>query len=164
MGQQGLDRGAGVEPAAAALGVVAGQQDLGGDQAVGGQGLFPGVHQQGLADGGGGLLVLQPARRGVQPSAPQGHGAGGDDDDLAPLLAQGGDVLSQGGQPVAGDGAGGGIDQQGGADLDHDPSGMGQGRRGRSLVDDLGGGGGRGGKGHGFLPRASFGLGSRVSA
>ncbi len=87
VGQQGLDRRAGVQPAAAALGVVAGQQDLGGDQAVGGQGLFPGVHQQGLADGGGGLLVLKPARRGVEAAAPQGHGAGGDDDDLAALLA-----------------------------------------------------------------------------
>ncbi|MNL32504.1 hypothetical protein D3C87_1543620 [compost metagenome] len=153
MGQQGLDCGAGVEPATPALGIVASQQDLGGDQAVGGERLLPGVHQQGLADGGGGLLVLQPTRRGVQPSAPQGHGAGGDDDDLAALTADVGDVLGQGGQPAAGDGAGVVVDEQGGADLDHHAAGVRQRRRGRGggLGGDLGGGGGRGGRGHAFF-------------
>ena len=40
-----------------------------------------------LAHGGCGLFVLKAPRRQVQPSAPQSHGAGRDDDDLAALSA-----------------------------------------------------------------------------
>src|SRR5690606_6675090 len=127
--------------AAPPFGVVAGQQHLARHQTVGRQSFFPGVHQQGLAHGGSGLLVLKAAGREVQASASQGHGAGGDDDRLAPLATQCSDVGGQAGQRVGGDGASIGVEQQGRADLDHHPARLGQGDGGR--------GGGRSGLGEG---------------
>ncbi len=135
--QQSLQRGAAVEPAAPPFGVVAGQQHLSRHQTVGRKGLFPGVHQQGLAHGGGGLFVLKAAGRQVQSPAPQSHGAGRDDDDIATLSAQVGDVGGQAGQPVGGDGASIGVEQERRADLDHHPA----------RLDQSGGGGGGGRKG-----------------
>ena len=55
--------GARVEVAAAVLGVVQRQQQLGGGEALRGQRLAPGLRQADLADGGGGLLLLQPQAR-----------------------------------------------------------------------------------------------------
>src|SRR5690606_41269269 len=112
-GQRGRQRGAAVQPASAPFGVVAGQQDLPRHQAVGRQRVFPGVHQQGLTHRGGSLLVLQTAGREVEPTAPQSHGAGGNDDDVAALAAQFGDIGGEAGQPVGGDGASIGVEQQG---------------------------------------------------
>ena len=57
-GEQGGERGAGVEVAAAVLGVLEGEQELGSDEAVGGEGFGPGLGQADLTDGGGGLLLL----------------------------------------------------------------------------------------------------------
>src|SRR5690606_32903737 len=95
--------------------------------------------------GGGGLFVLKAAGKQVQPSAPQSHGARGNDDRLSPLSTQCGDVRGQAGQPVGGDGASIGLEQQGRADLDHHPARLGQGggRRGGGLKG-LGEGGGGG--------------------
>ncbi len=61
--EQRVQRGAGVQVAAAVLGVVQRQQQLRGGQAVGGQRLGPGLGQADLADRGGGLLFLQPQPR-----------------------------------------------------------------------------------------------------
>ena len=82
--QQGLDGGAGVEVAAAGLGVVERDQDLGGLEAGAGEALLPGTGEQDLARGGGGLLLLQPQRalRQAQPVAAQCYRTGGDDGDL----------------------------------------------------------------------------------
>ena len=57
--EQGVQCGAGVEVAAAVLGVVERQQQLGRGEALGGERLAPGLGQADLADGGGGLLLLQ---------------------------------------------------------------------------------------------------------
>ncbi len=67
--QQGLHGGAGVQPAAPRLGVVAGQQHLGRLEAVGFEGLFPGAHEQALAGGGGGLFLGQFQRTPAQAEA-----------------------------------------------------------------------------------------------
>ena len=120
--QQGAEGLAGVEVAAAVLGVAQGQQELGGGEVVGGQRLGPGLGEADLADGGGGLFFLQfQAFLGEAEGAPgQGDGAGGDDDDFGAALAQGGDV---GGDAVEPGGAGGGlflVDDEGAADLDDD--------------------------------------------
>ncbi len=86
--EQGLDRGAGVEVAAAGLGVVERDQDLGGLEADPGEALLPGAGEQDLARGGGGLLLLQPQRalRQAQAVAAQRDRTGGDDGDLLAAL------------------------------------------------------------------------------
>ena len=76
VGQQGVDGGAAVQPAATAFGVVTRQQHLTGDQTVRLQRRRPGRHQQGLPDRGRRLLVLQPHAQPRQPPASQGDGAG----------------------------------------------------------------------------------------
>ena len=94
-------RGARVEVAAAVLGVVQRQQQLRGGQAVRGQRLGPGLRQPDLADGGGGLLLLQPQPAlGEAEAAPgQGDGAGARPGSPAvPRARSGGDV---GGHAVA---------------------------------------------------------------
>ena len=67
--QQRVQRGAGVEVAAAVLGVVQRQQQLRGGQAGGRQRLAPGLGQADLADRGGGLLLLQPQALAGQAAA-----------------------------------------------------------------------------------------------
>ena len=124
-GQQRVQGLAGVQVAAAVLGVVQGQQQLGGGQVAGRQGLGPGLREADLADRGGGLFFLQfQALLGqAEGAAGQRDGAGGDDDDVGAALAQ---RLDVGGDAVQPGGAGGGlllVHDQGAADLDDDPLG-----------------------------------------
>ena len=84
--------------------------------------LRPDPRQRDLADRGGGLafLQLQRAARQFQPAAAERDRAGRDDQDVAALAMQLGDVGGQRRQPRRAHLAGVGIDQQRGADLDDD--------------------------------------------
>ncbi len=84
--QQRGDGRAGVEVAAALLGVAEGEQDLPGGEAVALQRLRLGAGERDLADRGGGLALLEPsgAGRQVEDAAAEGDGAGGDDEQVAP--------------------------------------------------------------------------------
>ena len=126
--EQGVQRGARVEVAAAVLRVVQRQQQLRGGQALGGQCLAPGLRQADLADRGRGLLFLQPEAALLQAerAACQRDGAGGDHDDVDTARPQGGDV---GGHAVEPGGAGRGfvlVHHQGAADLHHQALGRGE--------------------------------------
>ena len=102
---QGLAR---VEIAAALLGVVQRQQHLAGDDAVAVQRLRPGAGERNLADGSGGLAVLELQRRLRQPQqrAPERDRAGGDDQHVGAALVQRGDVLDERVEPLLLQGAG----------------------------------------------------------
>ena len=86
------------------------------------QRLGPGARQRDLADGGGGLAVLELERAGrqLEHGAAERDGAGGDHQHVVLLLVQGGDVGGELIEPVALQAAGGGVHQQRGADLDDD--------------------------------------------
>ncbi len=75
--EQRGDGRAGIEVAAALLGVAEGEQDLAGGEADAAEGLGPGAGERDLADGGGGLAFLQPqrARRQAEHAAAQRDGA-----------------------------------------------------------------------------------------
>ena len=121
--QQGLDGGARVQPAAAHLGVVAGQQDLGAGQSVRLKRRLPRPHQRRLAGGGGGLFLRQAETLAqAQAATAQGHGAGRHHQHLLTARSQPRHVGGEIGQPCAMRRAVG-TDQQGGADLDDDALG-----------------------------------------
>ena len=81
---------AGIEIAAALLGVVERQQDLRHGDAVARQRLLVGVRELDLAGRGGGLalLELQRAGRQLEMRAAEADGAGGDQHDLAAALCR----------------------------------------------------------------------------
>ena len=88
--QQPGDRGARVEVAAALLGVGVGDEDLARGQPDGAERLGPGAGQRDLADGGGGLAVLelQRTRRQAEHAPAERDGAGGDDHHLGAARLQ----------------------------------------------------------------------------
>ncbi len=130
--QQRRDGGARIEVAPAVLGILEGEQQLGGVQPVAGQCLLPGAGQADLADRGGGLLFLQPQRpaRQAERAARQRDGAGGDHHHLRTARAQGCDIRRDGGEPGGAWRCAGLIDHQRGADLDDDALRGGEGREG----------------------------------
>ena len=91
----------GVEVAAALLGVAERHQDLAGGDAVAAERLRPGAGQRDLADGGGGLalLQLQRAARQAEHGAAERDRAGGDDQHVAPPPCSARDVVGQRGEP-----------------------------------------------------------------
>ncbi len=118
---------AGVEVALAVLEVVMGQQDLSDAALFAGKELVIGGHEARLADGGGHLEGGQVVRalfhaEGLEAA---GDGAGGDDDDVAALAAQGREAVDEGGH-AAGVGAAVALDEHTAADLDDDASNGGQ--------------------------------------
>ena len=88
--QQLVDRGAGIEIAAALFGVAERQQDLAGDDLVARQAFRPGAGQRDLADGRGRLAFLELQRAGgqIEHRAAERDGAGGDDEDIDALGLQ----------------------------------------------------------------------------
>ncbi len=111
--QQGLQGGAGVQPAAAHLGVVTRQQHLGAGQAVRLQGFLPGAHQQRLACRRRRLFFTEAQRALAQAQAlaAERDGAGGDDHHLLAPRAGPRRVLGEGGEPRGVGLAGLGVDQ-----------------------------------------------------
>jgi hypothetical protein len=85
---------AGIEVAAAVFEVVVGQQDLADAAFAAGEELVIGRHEPRLPDGGGHLQGGEIVRLGFHAEGLEaaGDGAGGDDDDLAALAAQGGEA------------------------------------------------------------------------
>jgi len=83
-----------------------------------------------LADGGGGLLFFELQALAGQPEGTAGEGdcAGRHDDDLGSLLAQGGDVGGDSGQPGGARSGVALVDDQGAADLDDKALGGGDGQ------------------------------------
>ena len=121
--QQRLDGGACVQPAAAHLGVVAGQQDLGAGQSVRLKRRLPRPHQRRLAGGGGGLFLRQAETLAqAQAATAQGHGAGRHHQHLLAAGSQARHVGGEIGEPLSVRRAVR-ADQQGGADLDDDALG-----------------------------------------
>ena len=99
--EQGGDGRAGVEVAAALLGVAGGEQDLPGGDADLAQHLGVGAGERDLADGGGGLALLElerPGRQGKHAAAER-DGAGGDHQNVAAAGGEAADVLGQRLQP-----------------------------------------------------------------
>ena len=98
---------------------------MAGPQADAAQALLVGVGEDDLADGGGGLLLVEALRPALQPElAPaERDGAGGDDDRL---LAAGDQLRHVGREPVEPGLAHLAVlvDQQRAADLDHDAPGV----------------------------------------
>ncbi len=87
--QKGPEGGLGVQVALPGGEVLGGEQDLGHVEAQGGEGLPPGGHKEGLADGSQGLLlghVLGP--REAHEGHTRRHRPRGDQNHLPPLLAQ----------------------------------------------------------------------------
>ena len=119
--QQGAHRRPGVQPPAAGLGIVAGDEDLGGHGPHGGQGLFPGPHQQALPGGGGGLLLVEHQLAAAEAQAPpsQGHGTGGHDQHALPPRPQAAHIGGEAVQPGLVHIALARIHKQGRADLHH---------------------------------------------
>ena len=101
--QQGVQRRAGVEVAAAVLGIVEGQQQLRRGQVARRQRLAPGLRQADLPDRGGSLFFFQFQALLGQAQGPAGErdGAGGNHDHLGAAVAQrldvGGDAVQPGG-------------------------------------------------------------------
>ena len=99
--QQFGDGRAGVEIAAALLGVLQRHQDLSGADAVIAEHFRPDPRQRDLADGGRALafLELQRAARQFQAAAAERNRAGRDHQDVAALAMQFGDIGGQRRQP-----------------------------------------------------------------
>ena len=90
---------------------------------------LPGLHQQGLARGGGGLLVVEPGRgpQAEMPAAERDR-ARGNDDHRSAALPQRHNVVCQASQPGGTRAFPLAADQQRGADLDDETPGSGEGR------------------------------------
>ena len=139
--EQAQRRRAGVEVAAALLGVGEGDEDLPGRDAVMGQNLGPDARQRDLADGGRGLalLELQRARRQAEHGAPERDRAGGDDEHVGAAGMELGDVLGERGEPGVIQPAARPVDEERGADLQDDAPERGKSRKSR-LPEPLRGG------------------------
>ena len=89
--EQGAERGAGIQVAAAVLAVLEREQELRGRQPLGRERIRPGAGQADLPDRGGGLLLLQLQLLAGQAEGAAGErdGAGGDQDDLGPPRTEG---------------------------------------------------------------------------
>src|SRR5439155_20393465 len=123
--EEGRDGVADVQVARPAVEVGRGQQQLRRRDAVAGQAVLPGAHQERLPDGGAGLQVPQvggPLAQG-EPADAGADGAGADQGDAAAGLAQAVQLVGQGLQAGRLQGAVG-AGQDVGADLDDD--GVGQ--------------------------------------
>ena len=98
---------------------------------MGAERLSPVAGERDLADGGGGLALLQPegAGRQAEHGAPQRDRAGGDDEDVGAALVQLGKIFGECGEPGMAQAATVAIDQQAGADLDDDAAEIGKVRR-----------------------------------
>ena len=120
--EQRLDGMARVEVAAPLLGVAERQQDLRGEEAAGARELLVGMREADLADGGGGLALLQLQRAlgQFQRVAPERDGAGGHDDELLAGRGEHGDVVHQRGQPLRLQRPGRAVGEKRRADLDDD--------------------------------------------
>ena len=122
---QPLQRGAPVQPAPAHLGVVAGEQDLGGRGAMGLQRLLPGAHEQALARARRRLLGLQverPPEWQTEPAAARAPPRLTTPPGPCAPPPPGRAMSAQSPRdPGAVHRAGGRLDQQGGADLHHQP-------------------------------------------
>ena len=116
----------GVAVVAAPGHVVGGEQHLAGDDAVAGELLGVAVHQQPLADRGGGLLGRQGARPPGQAERrqPGGDRTGGDQHDLDAARAGRREDVDQPAYALGVDAALGGGERRR-ADLDHDAAGRG---------------------------------------
>src|SRR5690606_4731554 len=134
--QAGLD----AEVALATAEVLMGEQYLRDGEAVRGEALLPGLHEQGLADGGAGLFFGEVGGFALEAEAAHAEAdrAGGDDDDLDAVAAERGDAGGEGGDPfrIQLPDTGG---EHAGAELDDDAPGFGAGGCGH------GGGWARGG-------------------
>ena len=120
--EQLLRRGARVEVATPLLGIGEGDEDLPGRDAVPRQHLRPDARQGDLADGGGGLALLELQRAGgeAEHGAAEGDGAGRDHQHIGAAPVQPGDVLRQRREPAFVRLAARPVDEQGRADLEHD--------------------------------------------
>src|SRR5690606_18536234 len=117
------DGGAGVEVVAPFLGDIGGDEDLAGDDAVRAERFLPGPAEGDLAYGRRGLALFERQGAAVEPEegAAERDGAGRNDDDLAAVGAQRGNVRGDAVEPAAIDAAGELIGDQRRADLDGDP-------------------------------------------
>ena len=104
---------------------------------MGAQVAGPGLAQRDLAGAGSRLALVERQRlaRKAQNAAAQSDGAGGNDDDVAALSLERGNILGQSGEPFGPQLAGFPIDQKGRADLDDEPLVA---RQGVETVDGLG--------------------------
>ena len=120
--EQAFDGRARVEIAPALLGVPERDEDLPGRDAVRAEHLRPGARERDLADGGGGLAILelQRARRQAEHGAPERDRAGGDHENVGAAPVHGGEVGDQRVEPGALEAARRLVDEQRRADLDDD--------------------------------------------
>jgi hypothetical protein len=133
--QQPGNGGAGVEIAAALLGIAEREQHLAGGDPVAPERLGPGARERDLADRRGGLAVFELERsdRKLEPAAAERDRARRDDQEVACLAMQVGDIFDQRGEPRLVERAGLGIDEQGRADLDDDAVEVGEARNRHGL-------------------------------
>ena len=136
-------RGAGIEVAAALLGVLRRHQDLAGRNAVMAERLSPVARQGDLPHGGGGLALLQPERawRVAEHRPPQSDGARRNHEDIHAPRMQIGDVLGESREPGMAQATARAVDEKRRADLDDDAA--------KILKDGDLGQGGLGRRGHG---------------
>ncbi len=117
----------GVQPAAARLGVVAGQQDLGGGDAVGLERLLPGAHQQADWPAAAAACFSRQVERRAWPGPgrrrPRATGPEETTSTCWPRAAQPATSAAKAASQARVGGAGCRVDQQGRADLDDDAGG-----------------------------------------
>ena len=96
--EQGDDGVADIEVARAAVEVAGGEQELRRGDAVAGEAVFPGAHEEGLADGGAGLQLPQVggAFAQAEPADAGADGPGTDQGDLPAGGAEAVDLVGQG--------------------------------------------------------------------
>jgi hypothetical protein len=146
--QQRLDGRAGVQPSGGRRSVSSRVSSTwAGGEAFRLQHLLPRAHEQGLAAAAA-ACFCSSRRAGpeAKASSPEGHRAGGDDQDLHAAPGQLGDVGGDAGQPAPARRAAGGVDQEREADLHHHAPGVAENGGGVELLLRLGeaqGGGSR---------------------
>ncbi len=131
-----LEAGLHAEVAGAGAEILVGEQDLGDGRAAGIEAALPGLHEQALADGGAGLFAGDVGGLFLESEAAhaEADGAGGDDDDLDPGVAQAGDAGGERADALRiqlADTGG----EHAGAELDDDAAGEGGGHGGRGRAE-----------------------------